>query len=66
MTVGAALIVKLPPKDARLKFLIYLVGSFLDTKLRNQVLNGFLVVISGLSEKMIALQYDVVRNLTDF
>ena len=51
LTVGAALIVKLPPKDARLKFLIYLVGFFFDTKLRNQVLNGFLVVISGLSEK---------------
>jgi hypothetical protein len=51
LTVRAALIVELPPKDARLKFLIYLVGFFVDTKLRNQVLNGFLVVISGLSEK---------------
>ena len=65
LTVGAALIVELPPKDAGLKFLIYLVGSFLEAELCNQVFNGFLVVISRLSEKMIALQYYFVRNLTD-
>ena len=65
LTIGAALIVKLPPKDCGLQFPIDLVGSFLEAELCNQVLNGFLVVISGLSEKMIALQYCVVRNLTD-
>ena len=66
MTVRAALIVELPPKDGRLEFLIDLVGPFLEAELRNQVLDGFLTVVSRISVKMVALQSYVVRNLTDF
>jgi hypothetical protein len=66
LTVGATLIVELPPKYGRLQFLIDLVGSFLEAELRNQVLDGFLTVISRISVKMVALQCYVVRNLTDF
>ena len=66
LTVGATLIVELPPKDGRLQFLIGLVGSFLEAELRNQVLDGFLTVISRISVKMVALQCYVLRNLTDF
>ena len=66
LTIGAALIVELPPKDGRLQFLIYLVGSFVEAEMRNQVLDGFLAIISRLSVKMVALQYNFIRNFTDF
>jgi hypothetical protein len=64
LTVGATLIVELPPKDGELQVPVDLVGSFLEAELRNQVLNCFLVVISRLSLNMIALCNDAVRNLT--